>query len=93
MIQSTDGRGNATTYAYDALNRKTGMTDALGNHTTYVYDAAGNLTQEQDPTPAGQTARTTNLCLRFDGSAHDRDRPPGQHDGGRAMMPMGTWSP
>ena len=27
-----------------------------------MYDAAGNLTQEQDPTPAGQTARTTNYA-------------------------------
>ncbi len=62
VTSSTDGRGNATTYSYDAMNRKTGMTDAAGNHTTYVYDAAGNLTQEQDPTPAGQTARTTNYA-------------------------------
>ena len=35
------------------------MTDALGDVTTYVYNSAGDLTQEEDPTPAGQTARTT----------------------------------
>ena len=27
--------------------------------TTYVYDADGNLTEDEEPTPAGQTARTT----------------------------------
>lgn len=46
----------------DALNRETGTTDALGNHSTYVYDPAGNLTQQQLPTPAGQTARTTSYA-------------------------------
>jgi RHS repeat-associated protein len=54
----TDGRGNATTYSFDALNRETGMTDALGDVATYTYDADGNLTEDQEPTPAGQTART-----------------------------------
>ncbi len=33
-----------------------------GYHTTFVYDAAGNLLQDQEPTPAGQTARTTTYA-------------------------------
>ena len=62
MIKSTDGRGNATTYCFDALNRETGSTDALSDVTTITYDAAGNLTKVQEPTPAGQTARTTTYA-------------------------------
>jgi len=58
----TDERGNTTTYGYDALNRKTGMTDALGDITTYTYDSGGNLIKQQNPTPAGQTARTTTYA-------------------------------
>ena len=47
------------TFSYDPLNRETGSTDPLQNQTTRVYDSGGNLTVEEDPTPAGQTARTT----------------------------------
>ena len=50
---------NSTTFSYDALNRKTGTTDALGDLATYVYNSDGDMTQNQEPTPAGQIARTT----------------------------------
>ena len=59
-IKVTDERNNSTTYSFDALNRQTGSTDALGDKVTLTYDADGNLTKDQEPTPAGQTARTTN---------------------------------
>jgi len=62
VIKTVDGRGNATTYSYDALNRETGSTDALGDTTTITLDAAGNVTEVQAPTPAGQTARTTTYA-------------------------------
>ena len=90
MTQVTDGRSNATTYSYDALNRKTGMTDALGNHTTIVYDAAGNVTQEQAPTPAGQTARTTNYAYDSMDRLTTVDRPPGQHRRSPPTTPTAT---
>ncbi len=41
------------------MNRETGSTDALGDKVTLTYDADGNWTKDQEPTPAGQTARTT----------------------------------
>ena len=36
-----DGRGNATTNAYDALGRLSSATDPTGATTRYVYDAMG----------------------------------------------------
>jgi RHS repeat-associated protein len=59
VIQVTDERNNSTTYSYRAMNRKTGTTDALGDVVTYDYNADGDLTEDEEPTPAGQTARTT----------------------------------
>ena len=59
-IKVTDERNNATTFSFDALNRQTGSTDALGDKVTLTYNADGDLTEDQEPTPAGQTARTTN---------------------------------
>ena len=62
VIKFTDGRSNSTTYSFDALNRETGSTDALNDITTITLDAAGNVTEVQAPTPAGQTARTTTYA-------------------------------
>ena len=45
------------------MNRETGTTDALGDVATYVYNADGDLTEDQEPTPAGQTARTTSIPI------------------------------
>ena len=58
--RSPTSANNSTTFSFDALNRETGSTDALNDITTYVYDADGDLTSDEEPTPAGQTARTTN---------------------------------
>jgi RHS repeat-associated protein len=62
VTKVVDGRNNATTFSFDALNRETGETDALNDVTTLTYDSGGNLTQDREPTPAGQTARTTNYA-------------------------------
>ncbi len=62
VTKSVDGRNNATTHRYDALNRETGETDALTDLTTLTYDSGGNLTVDQEPTPASQTARTTTYA-------------------------------
>ena len=43
VVVQTDGRGNATTNAYDLLGRLASVTDPLGATTHYAYDAAGNL--------------------------------------------------
>ncbi len=58
--RSPTGEMIPRSFSYDAINRKTGATDALGDLATYVYNADGDETQDQEPTPAGQTARTTN---------------------------------
>ena len=39
----TDGNGGTTYYAYDALNRVSGITDPLGGAAEYSYDATSNL--------------------------------------------------
>jgi YD repeat-containing protein len=62
VISSTDERANILTYSYDMLNRETGMTDALHDVTTLVYDSGGNLITDEQPTPSGQTARTTSYA-------------------------------
>jgi len=55
-ISKTDALGRTTTYAYDALGRKTSMTKpppagstAAAATTTYQYDALGHLTQTSAP--------------------------------------------
>ncbi len=37
-----------TTYGYDPLGRRTGLTDGLGHATAFGYDTLGRLTSEQD---------------------------------------------
>ncbi|MCX6624732.1 MAG: PEP-CTERM sorting domain-containing protein, partial [Acidobacteria bacterium] len=39
----TEANGNAATYVYDAVNRRTQSTNAAGDVTSYTYDAAGNV--------------------------------------------------
>jgi RHS repeat-associated protein len=62
VTKTVDSAGNATTYSFDAMNRKTGSTDALNDIATFTYDSGGNLTKDQEPTPSGQTARTTTYA-------------------------------
>ncbi len=62
VIATTDGRGNVTTMAYDALGRLTSRTEAAGSPiaatTTYTYDAAGNQTAVDAPLSASTKVRT-----------------------------------
>lgn len=44
----TDGKGQKTSFAYDALNRLTKVTDANQGFTSYGYDGAGNQTSATD---------------------------------------------
>ena len=90
MIKITDGRGNSTTYTFDALNRETGSTDALSDITTITMDAAGNMTKVQAPTPAGQTARTTTYAYDSMDRLTTIDRSPGLRDGPADMTPTAT---
>ncbi len=48
----TDGLGNTTSLAYDAMGRCVSVTDALGNTSRTIYDAAGRVVAEQDATGA-----------------------------------------
>ena len=75
VIQATDGRSNATTYELrcpeprDRYDRRPGQPHDLR------LDAAGNVTQDQDPTPGRPDGADDELCVRFDGPAHDGHRP------------------
>ena len=62
VTKVVDGRSNATTYQLRCAESRDRQTDALNDVTTLTYDSGGNLTQDQEPTPAGQTARTTNYA-------------------------------
>ncbi len=55
----TDPRGHATTYGYDALNRRVSMTDAYGKTTQYAYDSNNNKISETDR--LGRVTRYTYL--------------------------------
>jgi YD repeat-containing protein len=57
VTQFTDRKSQATTYTYDALNRRTGVTYADGSTTAYTYDAGNRLTQVVDSI-AGTIMRT-----------------------------------
>ncbi|MBW8756182.1 MAG: hypothetical protein JF586_01100, partial [Burkholderiales bacterium] len=54
----TDNLGNKTSFAYDAVNRKTTVTDANNQSTVYSYDAGGQLLSVAVPSAAG-TATTS----------------------------------
>ncbi len=49
VTRSIDPLNRATTYGYDALNRRIRVTDPMGHETTSVYDAGGNLKRTVDP--------------------------------------------
>ena len=60
--------GGVVSYAYDLLDRQTGMTDARGNTWTYAYDGEGRLVSTKDP-------------LKFNTSkTYDAYRPAGPRD-------------
>jgi YD repeat-containing protein len=48
LLKTIDRNGNATTYVYDAINRRISVTDALGNITQSQYDPVGNLIKLSD---------------------------------------------
>jgi len=50
LILFRDRKLQATTYTYDALNRRTNATYADGSSTTYTYDAGNRMTQINDST-------------------------------------------
>lgn len=56
LVQMQDSLG-VSAYAYDALNRLTGVTDPNGFSMAYRYDAAGNVTQLTYP--GGKTVSCT----------------------------------
>jgi RHS repeat-associated protein len=50
LLASTDGKGLATTYQYDAANQRTNMTDRTGTNTwKYFYTVRGKLDHVTDP--------------------------------------------
>ncbi len=73
LVSVTDPLGNRTTYAYDAVGRRTCLNDPLaaeacpttGAHTwTFAYDGEDRLTQATAPTPvSGGDALTTSATF------------------------------
>ena len=68
MLAQVDGRGNRTSFAYDARGRMTSRTEGAGSPvaatTTYVYDAAGNQTEIYPPV-TGSTGATMRIVTTF----------------------------
>ena len=48
LVRVVDPLGNATSYAYDKLNRRTVRTDALAHTQTTVYDEVGRIVEQID---------------------------------------------
>lgn len=48
LITETDGCGNVTTHAYDAMGRCIATTDGCGNTSRTTYDGQGRITSETD---------------------------------------------
>jgi RHS repeat-associated protein len=44
-VRLVDAKGNTSTIAYDAANRRTHLTDAVGSFDVYLYDANSNVTR------------------------------------------------
>ena len=65
VLARVDGRGNRTSFGYDALGRMTSRTEgansAIAAKTTYVYDAAGNQTEVRPPVTGSTGAPMVTL--------------------------------
>ena len=48
MTQFTDRKSQVSTYTYDGINRRTGVTYADSSTITYTYDKGNRLTQVVD---------------------------------------------
>lgn len=80
---ATDANGNVTAYAYDAVDRLSGVTDAVGRVTSYAYDAVGRRTKlfntaiqaapllQQGYTPNGALASLTDANGNATSFAYD----------------------
>lgn len=63
-----DGRGNHTTYTYDAFDRRTKTTNALSHYEEQDYDKAGNVTEIR------RKDSSNNLLQRSTRSFDERNR-------------------
>jgi len=48
LIRQTDRKGQAATFVYGGLNRRTGASYTDGSSTSFAYDAGGRLWQAGD---------------------------------------------
>jgi YD repeat-containing protein len=48
VVKNTDELGQVTSFAYDDLDRRIGITDVLNHTQTTVYDAEGNIRSSTD---------------------------------------------
>ena len=55
LVNTTDPRGNVTTFGYDKRNRQTSITNALRQTTTISFDAVSNKVTESRPDGAFRT--------------------------------------
>ncbi|MBC3841489.1 hypothetical protein GXW82_17955 [Streptacidiphilus sp. 4-A2] len=74
LTKVTDPLGDATGFAYDAVDRVTGSTDAAGHHTGYDYDDADRIRSISGPGPDTRTSYEHNpdgqLTARTDPNGH-----------------------
>ncbi|HEX6701714.1 MAG TPA: DUF6531 domain-containing protein [Gaiellaceae bacterium] len=73
VVTETDPLGNVTSYSYDKVGNRTGVTDAASHTTSYEYDAENRLTKVTAP-DGGMTQYTYdgagNLLTRVDAKNH-----------------------
>ena len=65
VTSATDGRGNTTTYSYDAMNRETGTTDLLQDrqHTFMIQEGTLRSSRTRRR-PARRRGRLHTLMIR-----------------------------
>jgi RHS repeat-associated protein len=74
LSKVTDGRGNATTYTYDAFKRMTRVLRPDGSAQAYAYDAQDHLVRVVDGNDATTTYAIDDLGNRLEVSSPDAGR-------------------
>jgi YD repeat-containing protein len=67
-----DGRGNTTTYGYDAAGNLTSLTDGLSDTISYGYDAMGRKVSQTNRTDASPL--TPTIIWEYDGAGRMIER-------------------
>ena len=98
-LDSTDGMGNKTVYAYDGWGRVTGVTAPDGTSTSTVYDLDGNVVRVSDANAAPLTlsgavswaAGVSGTGLAFNGTGGAVAANPALGNFGAGDFTVGAW--